>query len=123
MQSLSSLIAHNCKLTADDGNVFEDPTLYKSTIGVLQYLTLTRPDIAFAVNKLSQFLSSPSQLHWLAVKRVLRFFRGTINTGLVFRLASKLSFECFADANWAGDVNNRKSTDGHYLYLGSSLVS
>ena len=59
------------KLHAASGPAFSDPTLYRSTISALQYLTYTRPDIAFAVNKLSQYLQQPIELHWTTCKRVL----------------------------------------------------
>lgn len=77
-------IAPSSKLSSTNGNAFSDATLYISTIKALQYLTLTRPDIAFAVNKLSQFLSCPSQVHLLAVKRVLKYIKGIPYIGLVF---------------------------------------
>ena len=58
-------------LFAFDGEVFLDPTLYRSTIGALQYLSITRPDIAFTVNRLSQFMHKPLLPHWQATKRLL----------------------------------------------------
>lgn len=96
--------------------VLQQPSIYRSTVGALQYLTLTRPDISFAVNKLSQFLKSPTELHWQACKRVLRYIKGTISHGL--QAAAKFSLECYADADWASSVQDRKSTSGYCVFLG-----
>nr|CAN83704.1 hypothetical protein VITISV_004174 [Vitis vinifera] len=81
------------KLYAASGLTFSDPTLYRSTIGVFQYLTYTRLDIAFAVNKLNQYLQQPTELHWTACKRVLRYLKGTIHHGLHFTPASSLHLQ------------------------------
>ena len=62
----------------DEEELFSNPSLYQTIIGSLQYLTHTRPDISFVVNRLSQFLSSPKMQHWLACKRLLRYLKGTI---------------------------------------------
>lgn len=73
------------KLVASDGHsLFTDGQLYRSTVGMLQYLCITRPDVAFCVNKLSQYMNSPSDGHWKAVKRVLRYLVRTMDYGLIF---------------------------------------
>ena len=69
-------------LTLSDGTYLTDATRYRRVLGRLQYMSFTRPDIAYAVNKLSQFMQALSDLHWKAVKRVLRYLRGTIQLGL-----------------------------------------
>ena len=68
-----------------DGTAPADATLYRSTIGALQYLSLTRPDIAFVVNKLAQFMHKPTITHWTAAKRVLRYLKHTIYHGLFMK--------------------------------------
>lgn len=80
----STPMAANTKLIRDDSSLFENPTLYRSLIGGLQYLTMTRPDFSFTVNRLSQFLHNPSVTHWTACKRVLRYIKGTLDYGILF---------------------------------------
>ena len=70
------------KLTKEGTDHFEDPSLYHSIVGALQYATLTRPDIGFCVNKVCRFMHQPLQSHWQAVKRILRYLKGTLNHGL-----------------------------------------
>jgi hypothetical protein len=72
------------KLSVHEGEVLspEDATRYQSIIGALQYLTLTRPDISFSMNKVRQYLQSPTTIHWTAVKMILCFLKHTLGTGL-----------------------------------------
>jgi histone deacetylase 1/2 len=101
----------------------EDATRYRSLVGALQYLTLTRPDISFSVNKVCQFLHAPTTVHWSAVKRILRYIRGTISFGLKIRCSKSFLVSAFSDADWAGDVDDRRSTGGFAVFLGSNLIS
>jgi len=78
----------------------EEPSLYRSTVGSLQYLSLTRPDLAFAVNRVCQFMHRPTKLHWQAVKRTLRYLKHTITHGLLLQKTSTVSLEAYSDANW-----------------------
>ena len=87
------------QLALSNSKKFDDPTIYRSTIGALQYLTMARPDISFAVNKLSQFLQEPTVQHWSVCKHVLRYLKGTSQLGLHFKLALRMNVECFSDAN------------------------
>ncbi|XP_057771060.1 secreted RxLR effector protein 161-like [Salvia miltiorrhiza] len=111
------------KLSKSDGVPFDDPTLYRSTIGALQYLTLTRPDIAFSVNKLSQFLTSPSLVHWNACKHLLRYLKGITHLKLQFQPSSSSMIEGYSDAEWESCPDDRRSTGGHCIFLGSNLVT
>jgi hypothetical protein len=100
----------------DSGDV--DPHLYRQLIGSLMYLVNTRPDICYAVNVLSQFMSQPRQTHWIAAKHVLRYLRGTIGYGLRYASSVDLSLQGYADADWAGSTVDRKSTSGCCFTLG-----
>ncbi|XP_071680399.1 uncharacterized mitochondrial protein AtMg00810-like [Lolium perenne] len=101
----------------------EDATTYRSIVGGLQYLTLTRPDLSFAVNRVCQFLHSPTEEHWSAVKRILRFVHGTLGHGLLLRPLRSLSVSVYSDADWAGDVGDRRSTGGYALFHGVNLIA
>ncbi|BBH05152.1 transposable element gene [Prunus dulcis] len=80
------------------GELLANPTEYRSLVGALQYLTWTRPDISFAVNQICQFMHTPTVLHMQAAKRILRFLKGTITHGLLFRKSS-LHLSAYSDAD------------------------
>ena len=86
-KSCPTLMCLGNKFSFHDSEAFPRPSLYRSTIGSLQYLTLTRPDLAFSVNKLSQFSQAPTVAHWNASKHILRYIKGTLSYGLLFRSA------------------------------------
>ncbi|BBG99739.1 transposable element gene [Prunus dulcis] len=119
---ISSPVASGRRLSLHDGAPLDDPSEYRSVVGALQYLTLTRPDIAFAVNHVCQFMHQPTSAHWVAVKRILRYLNGTSTHGLFYKPGS-LSLMAYSDADYAGDPDDRRSTGGYCLYLGSNLIS
>jgi len=100
-----------------------DSTRYRSIVGALQYLTLTRPDLSFAVNKVCQFLHSPTTVHWEAVKRILRYVQGTIKMGIKISKSKSMLVSAFSDADWAGCPDDRRSTGGFAVFLGGNLIS
>ena len=124
-QPTSTLLATTERLARASGTPLStaDSFRYRSVVGGLQYLTLTRPDISFAVNKVCQFLSQPTDVHWESVKRILRYVKGTLNTGLSFRKATSTSISIFTDADWAGCVDDRRSTGGFAVFVGPNLIS
>lgn len=89
------------KLSAYEGDPLgpEDCTKFRSVVGALQYLTLTRPDLSFAVNKVCQFLHSPTTTHWSAVKRILRYIKGTVQFGLRIGNSKNMTVSAFSDAD------------------------
>ena len=113
------------KLFPDDSPLLsiDDATNYRSIVGGLQYLTLTRPDLSFAVNRVCQFLHSPTEDHWSAVKRILRFVHGTLDHGLLLRRSASISVVVYSDADWAGDVGDRRSMGGYALFHGDNLIA
>ncbi|XP_020415542.1 uncharacterized protein LOC109948051 [Prunus persica] len=110
------------KLLKFDGTPLSDPTVYRSLVGGLQYLTFSRPDIAFAVNTLCQFMHTPTDSHFAAVKRVLRYLAGTLTHGIHFT-SGDVHLQAYSDADWAGDVNDRRSTTGSVVFLGNNPIS
>ncbi|KAK9912116.1 hypothetical protein M0R45_035990 [Rubus argutus] len=110
------------RLSLHDGQPLSDPTTYRSVVGALQYLTITRPDIAFAVNQVCQFMHHPTSTHWIAIKRILRYIKNTYSHGLFYRPGS-FTLTAYSDTNYAGDPDDRISTGGSCIYLGPNLVS
>ncbi|XP_019172664.1 PREDICTED: uncharacterized protein LOC109168065 [Ipomoea nil] len=102
---------------------FENPTQYRRIVGALQYLTITRPDLSYAVNRLCQFMHSPTEDHWSLLKRVLRYVKGTQDYGLRLSPSSSTDLHAFSDSDWAGCPVDRKSTSGYAVFLGSNLIS
>ena len=96
-------------------------TNFRSLIGCLNYLALSsKPDICFAANALSSFVENPGEVHWKAAKRVLRYLRGTMNQTLIFRKTRVLDLLNFFYADWAGNIDNRRSTAGFCIKLSES---
>ncbi|KAK1609827.1 hypothetical protein QYE76_033500 [Lolium multiflorum] len=101
----------------------EDSTKYRSVVGALQYLTLTRPDLSYAVNKVCQYLHAPTTMHWTAAKRILRYVKHTMTVGLTFIKSNSTLVSAFSDADWAGCVDDRRSTGGFAVFFGPNLIS
>jgi hypothetical protein len=89
----------------------------------LQYLMLNWPIISFSVNKVCQFLHSPTNLRLEVVKRILQYVQGMFKIGLKFHQSSSLRPSTFSNADWAGCPDDRRSTEGFAIYLGANLVS
>ena len=100
-----------------------DQTTYRGMIGSLLYLTAIRTDISFSVGLCARFQSNPKESHLTAVKRILRYLKGTDNLCLFYPRSDDFMLRGFTDADYAGDLVNRKSTSGMVQFLGSCLVS
>lgn len=109
-------------LSIEDGVPLPSARPYRELIGRLLYLTITRPDITFAVHKLSQFLQAPTDIHLHAAHRILRYLKGNPGQGLFYSASSDLCINAFADAGWATCRDTRISTTGFCVYLGNSLI-
>lgn len=124
-KSINTPISSTEKLSINGGDKLgpEDASKYRSMVGALQYLTLTRPDISFAVNKVCQFLHAPTTIHWAVVNRILRYLQGTLRVGLKLRKSQSMLVSAFSDADWAGCIDDRRSTGGFAVFLGANLIS
>ncbi|XP_050379700.1 uncharacterized mitochondrial protein AtMg00810-like [Argentina anserina] len=121
------------KLIKDMGQQLDkqDSAHFRSIVGCLQYLTFTRPDIAYSVNLVCQFMHCPTYTHLNAAKRILRYIKGTLDYGIWFRRGqttkkfslSPIKMDAYCDADWAGDPNDRKSTTGFVILLEGTPVS
>jgi hypothetical protein len=116
-------MASSTHLSTHEGDLFSDPTLFRSTVGALQSLCTTRLDISFCVNKLAQFMHNPTDLHWQAVKRLLRYLKQTVHFGLQFYRTDSASIQAYSDPDWTGDRDDRRSTGGYCIFLGKNLIS
>ena len=113
----------NVKYRKDEGDLLEEPTLYRRLVGSLIYLTTTRPDISYVVHQVNQFMSSPRHLHLAAVRRIIRYLRGSPSRGLFFPTDTSLQLVAYSDADWAGCLDTRRSTIGWCMFLGDALIS
>ena len=101
-----------------------DQQMYQAVIGNLLYLsTKTRPDIAYAVSCVGRFCANPTKEHWTAVKRILQYLKGTSNLGLLYREDTSAEVIGYSEADWAGDVGDRKSTSGYIFLLRGAAIS
>lgn len=111
------------KLVKDPGGKMVNSTFYKQIVGSLMYLTSTRPDIMHAVSLISRYMECPKEAHLLAAKRIFRYLNGTINYGLFYRKGEGSDLFGFTDSDYAGDLDDRKSTSGYVFMMGSGAIS
>ena len=103
--------------------LLSNPERYRHLVGKLNYLTITRPDISFAVSVLGQFMKDPRLPHWEAVIRIVRYLKAHPSRGLLCKANGHLRVEAYNDANWVGSPSDRKSTTGYCTFLGGNLIT
>ncbi|CAJ2632965.1 unnamed protein product [Trifolium pratense] len=126
MESCNSVcnpIVPGNKLKKDEDGIACDSTSYKQMVGCLMYLLATRPDLAFSVCLVARFMERPTELHVAAVKRILRYVKGTVSYGLWFEKGKDDELVGWSDSDYAGDLDDRKSTSGYVFMIGSKAVS
>jgi hypothetical protein len=119
----STLVDTQAKLSATVGDPVADPIAYRSLAGALQYLTFTRPDLTYAVQQICLHMHDPRESHLAALKRLLRYVRGTCDFGLVLHQSLSAELVLYTDADWAGCPDTRCSTSGYAVFLGGNLIS
>ncbi|XP_030551686.2 uncharacterized mitochondrial protein AtMg00810-like [Rhodamnia argentea] len=120
---ISTPLDGNAKLCVDEGRELEDSTMYKQPVGSLIYLTITRPDIAFAGGVVSRFMEKPRKPHLDAAKRIPRYVKKTFDFGLLYKKVSSGKLVGSCNVDFAGDQYTRRSTTGYSFNLGSAVVS
>jgi hypothetical protein len=118
----STPVDTNPKVSATDGVLVTDASDFHSLAGALQYLTFTRPDIAYVIQQVCLHMHDPREPHLAALKRILRYIRGTLQFGLLLRRSSCSDLVVYNDADWAGCSDTRKSTSGYAVFLGDNLI-
>jgi len=111
------------KLSKFEDGEKENPTLFKSLVGSLRYLTCTRPDILYAVGVVSRFMETPTSTHMKVAKRILRYLKGTLDYGLFYSFSNDFKLHGFCDSDYAGDIDDRKSTSGFIFFMGGCAFS
>ncbi|XP_041001609.1 uncharacterized mitochondrial protein AtMg00810-like [Juglans microcarpa x Juglans regia] len=122
-KTTSTPIETNHKLSHSALDSLNDPSSYRRLVGRLIYLTITRPDITYAVGILSQFMDRPSEVHMQAAHRILRYVKGSIGQGILFSSQCDLHLKAFCDSDWTACLETRKSMAGFCVFIGNSLVS
>lgn len=113
----------NIKLRRDERSLLPDPRPYCAPVRSLLYLTITRLDIAFAVGLVSRCMQAPKKPHLEAAKKILKYVKTTLGMGLVYKYNAKISLHCFTNADFGGDLDDRKSTSGYVFLCGDKGVS
>lgn len=86
-------------------------------------MVITKPEVAYVVSKVSQFMHRPTNRHWMVVKRIVRYLHGTITHGLVIRKSLDFTLYAYSDVDWTRCPDDRRSTTGYAVYIGGNLVS
>ncbi|XP_031252839.1 uncharacterized protein LOC116110760 [Pistacia vera] len=107
----------------DEDKLLKDPSVFKRLIGRLLYLTMTRPDISFSVQTLSQHMHNPKQSHLEAALRIVKYIKKSPGLGLLMSSNSSMELIAYCDSDWAACPVSRKSVSGYCVKLGESLIS
>ncbi|XP_057958838.1 uncharacterized mitochondrial protein AtMg00810-like [Malania oleifera] len=116
----------NLKLKQSDSAFLDDSTSYRRLIGRLLSLTMTRPDLSYSIqvlSQLTQFMDKPTQSHMDAAYQVLKYIKGTPGQGIFFPSSSSLHLKAYSDSDWASCPDTRRSVTGYCVFLGDSLIS
>ena len=119
---VSTPMVTSLKLSRNDESVEVNQTLYTSMIGKLQYVVCSRPDIALAIGIVARFSTNPRENHLMAIKRIMRYLKGTKYFGLYYKDNKFFDLRAYIAVDWAGNIDDRKNTSGEAFLLGKRLV-
>lgn len=113
----------NHKLSAPDSPLHSNPTLYRSLVGKLNFLTHTRPDLSYSVQTLSQHMQSPTIAHFDALTHTLGYVSATLGQGILLSGSDQLTLQAFSDSDWGACPDTSRSISRFILLLGQSPIS
>jgi len=116
-------LEQNVKLSADERDLVEDTTMYKRIMGSLIYMTITRLDLSYVVGVVSQFMQTPKKPHLDAVRRILRYIKHILQSGIFYETKTQLQVHGYTYADWASNVSNKRLIGGFMFSFGSGVVS
>ena len=122
VKSCSSPMVPGVHLTRE-GETFEDLERYRRLVGKLNYLTVTRPDIAYSFSVVSQYLSAPMVDHWATIEQILCYLKGASGRGILYSNHGHNRIECLSNADWARSKEDRRSSSGYCVFVGGNLTS
>jgi len=120
---ISIPLEQNVKLSANEGYLVEDTTMYRCIVGSLIYMTITRLYLSYVVGVVNQFMQTPRKPHLDAMRRILRYIKHTLQCGIFYEAKSQLQVHGYTDADWVSNVLDRRSTSGFMFSFGSGAVS
>ena len=116
-------IVTGSKLVKDENARATDSFKYKQMVGCLMYLLATRPDLAYSVCLVARYMERPTEMHLSAIKRILTYLKGTANYGILYKKGKEVKLTGWSDSDYAGDVDDRKSTSGYVFMIGESAIA
>ena len=123
-QPVDTPVEEGLKLCIDSNQVPVEKGRYQRLVGRLMYLAHTRPDLAYALSIVSQFMHNPGEQHMSAVMRILRYLKSSLGKGILFsKNVAHRKVEAYTDADWAGSIDDRRSTSGYFTFVGGNLVT
>lgn len=111
------------RLKEDDSERLINAGRYQRLVRRLIYLSLTRPDITYAMSVISQFMHAPTQDHLEAAYRVFKYLKGYPGKGILYKKHGHSRVEVYTDADWASSLTNRRSTSSYYSFVGRNFVT
>ena len=106
-----------------EGKTFEDPERYRRLVGKMNYLSVTRSDIAHSVSVVSRYMSALMVDHWATIEHIISYLKGAPGRGILYNNYEHNRIECFSDEDWAGSKEDRRSTSMYNVFVGGNLVS